>query len=115
MPTNRRNIRTGFLVGVLARSLELVLPVVSDDELAVPCQEPERSALVDGEALREQINSEWNATVELTEARIVELEADLVGYRRALVAHHDLATLSDDVIREYDWRECPVCARARKQ
>jgi hypothetical protein len=42
------------------------------------------------------------------------LLADVHGYERALVAHHDLATLSDEVIREYDWRECPVCKRARE-
>lgn len=46
-------------------------------------------------------------------AELDDLEADIQGYRRALVAHHDIATLSDDVLREYDYRECPVCARAR--
>ena len=39
----------------------------------------------------------------------------LEGYLRALSAHHELSTLSDEVIREYDFRECPVCARARKR
>jgi len=45
---------------------------------------------------------------------IRDLLTDIHGHRRALVAHHDLATLSDEVIREYDWRECPVCRRARE-
>jgi len=45
--------------------------------------------------------------------KIEELEREVAGYRRALVAHHDLSTLSDEVIREYDFRECPVCRRAR--
>jgi hypothetical protein len=51
--------------------------------------------------------------IEHLAASVAELEFDRQGYRRALVAHHDLATLSDDVIREYDFRECPVCRRAR--
>ena len=38
---------------------------------------------------------------------------EIERYRRALSAHHDLSTLSDEVIREYDFRECPVCRRAR--
>jgi hypothetical protein len=42
-------------------------------------------------------------------------EKEIRNLRRALVAHHNLATLSDDVIREYDWRECPVCKRAREE
>ena len=43
------------------------------------------------------------------------LLAELDGYRRALVAHHELSTLSDEVIREYDFRECPVCQKARAE
>lgn len=43
------------------------------------------------------------------------MQRDLYGYRRALVAHHNLATLSDEVIGEYDFRECPVCKRAREE
>lgn len=59
------------------------------------------------EALREQINGEWNATVE-------RLENEIVHLRAALSAHHDIATLSDEVLREYDYyRECPICRRAR--
>ena len=45
---------------------------------------------------------------------VTTLMRELEGYRRALVAHHDLATLSDEVIAEYDFRECPVCRRARE-
>jgi cell division protein ZapA (FtsZ GTPase activity inhibitor) len=41
------------------------------------------------------------------------LMAEIVGYRRALLAHHELSTLSDEVIQEYDFRDCPVCRRAR--
>ena len=41
------------------------------------------------------------------------LTREVEGYRRALLAHHDLSTLSDEVVREYDFRECPVCRRAR--
>jgi hypothetical protein len=44
---------------------------------------------------------------------IRDLLADIHGYRRALVAHHDIGTLSDDVLHEYDFRECPVCKKAR--
>jgi hypothetical protein len=36
----------------------------------------------DDERIREQVNSEWNATVEQMEARIVELEADLRAQTR---------------------------------
>jgi hypothetical protein len=46
---------------------------------------------------------------------LVEAAREIDGYRRALVAHHDLATLSDEVIQEYDFRECPVCRRARAE
>jgi len=42
-----------------------------------------------------------------------QIASQLEGYQRALVAHHDLSTLSDKVIHEYDFRECPVCKRAR--
>ena len=45
--------------------------------------------------------------------QIASLEREVEGYRRALVAHHEFSTLSDEVLREYDFRECPVCARAR--
>jgi hypothetical protein len=41
------------------------------------------------------------------------LESEVAHLRAALVAHHDMATLSEDVLREYDYRECPVCRRAR--
>lgn len=44
---------------------------------------------------------------------LIEAAREIDGYRRALVAHHNLATLSDEVIAEYDFRECPVCRRAR--
>jgi hypothetical protein len=49
----------------------------------------------------------------ITETELESLCDQVEGYRRALVAHHDLATLSDEVIHEYDGRECPVCRRAR--
>jgi len=49
----------------------------------------------------------------VTETELAWLCDQVDGYRRALVAHHDIATLSDDVMREYDWRECPICRRAR--
>jgi hypothetical protein len=44
---------------------------------------------------------------------IRDLLAEVRAYRRALTAHHALSTLSDEVIAEYDYRECPVCRRAR--
>lgn len=47
------------------------------EELNVPCQEPERSSLVDGERIREQVNSEWNATVERMEDEIRRLREAL--------------------------------------
>jgi hypothetical protein len=42
----------------------------------------------------------------------LDLLAEVESLRSRLTAHHDLATLSDEVIREYDFRECPVCRRA---
>jgi hypothetical protein len=47
--------------------------------------------------------------------RVNSVRPERTGYRRALVAHHNLATLSDEVIGEYDFRECPVCKRAREE
>jgi hypothetical protein len=49
----------------------------------------------------------------LSDAEAKAVLDEIGRFRRALVAHHDLATLSDEVIREYDWRECPVCRRVR--
>jgi len=46
---------------------------------------------------------------------LIEAARELDGYRRALVAHHNLANLSDEVIKEYDFLECPVCRRARQE
>ena len=39
-------------------------------------------------------------------------EAELEGYRLALFAHHDIATLSDDAIDESIGGTCQICARA---
>jgi hypothetical protein len=44
---------------------------------------------------------------------IREAAQDLDGYRRALVGHHNIANLSDAVLANYDYRECPVCKEAR--
>jgi len=51
--------------------------------------------------------------VEVLTREVEVLTREVEGYRRALLAHHDLSTLSDEVVREYDFRECPVCRRAR--
>ena len=58
----------------------------------------------------------WVVVPEQTWKQIVADWGDeeIKHYRRALVAHHALHTLSDEVIAEYDFRECPVCKRARE-
>lgn len=58
-----------------------------------------------------ELDTERKVTVEMR-ARLDAATEEIERYRRSLVAHHDLATLSDGVIREYDFRSCPVCARA---
>jgi len=61
--------------------------------------------------------SDWNTWVQWANIFADEIERlwdEVEGYQRALVAHHDLATLSNEVIKEYDFRECPVCRRARE-
>ncbi len=47
-------------------------------------------------------------------AECERLQGEIAHYRRSLTAHHDIGTLSDEVLREYDFRACPVCARAQE-
>lgn len=42
------------------------------------------------------------------------LADDLEGYKRALVAHHEISTLSQDAIRESIGGPCQICARAQE-
>ncbi len=48
--------------------------------------------------------------------RIAALEAEVADYRRALVAHHNIANLSEDVVREGLGSPdgCPVCKQAKE-
>lgn len=63
-------------------------------------------------AVTEGVNLRY---VETMRRALYEAADEIEAQRRALVAHHDIATLSDAVLAEYDFRECPVCRRAREQ
>lgn len=53
---------------------------------------------------------------EAAEARVRELEAEVARYRRSLVAHHSIANLSEEAIKEGFGRPggCPICERAQR-
>ena len=41
-----------------------------------------------------------------------ELAEALERYQRRVIAHHELGTLSHEVLAEWDGGPCPICARA---
>jgi hypothetical protein len=57
-------------------------------------------------------HSFWKLAADMWEKRARAAEAAAEKLRACLVEHHNMATLSDAVLREYDYRQCPVCARA---